>query len=130
MIPVTLDTGALIAIERRKPRGTMLLMAAAERRIELMVPTVVHAEWWRGRSDVREHLKASVSLLPFPVAAAEAAGVVIGKLGGDARRAGLAVGVMVMAFAATVGGGIIYTSDLDDLQRIGAHFPAVRVLAA
>lgn len=129
MIPVTLDTGALIAIERRKPRGTMLLMAAADRRIELMVPTVVHAEWWRGRSDVREHLKASVSLLPFPVAAAEAAGAVIGKLGGDARRAGLAVDVMVMAFAATVGGGVVYTADLDDLQRIGAHFPAVRVLA-
>lgn len=130
MILVTLDTGALIAIERRKPRGTMLLKAAADRRIELLVPSVVHAEWWRGRSDVRDHIKASVNLVPFPVAAAEAAGVVLGRVAGSGRRAGLAVDVMVMAFAATIGGGLVYTSDMDDLQVIGAHFPSVRLLAA
>jgi predicted nucleic acid-binding protein len=128
MTPVTLDTGALVAIERRRPRGTMLLQAASERRIELLVPSVVHAEWWRGRSDVRARIKAVASLVPFPIVAAESAGIVLGRLE-EARRAGLAIDVMVMAFAATVGGGVVYTGDVDDLQRIGAHFPSVRVLA-
>jgi hypothetical protein len=74
-------------------------------------------------------IKASVSLVPFPIAAAESAGLVLGKVAGD-RRAGLAVDVMVMAFAATVGCAVVYTSDVDDLRRIGAHYPSVRVLAA
>ena len=128
MTPVTLDSGALIAIERRRPRGSMLLKAALEQRIRLLVPTVVHAEWWRGRSDVHDHIKAAITLVPFPIGAAEAAGAVLGRLGAE-RRAGLAVDVMVMAFAATVGGAVVYTSDLDDLQHIGVHFPAVRVLS-
>jgi predicted nucleic acid-binding protein len=129
MTPVTLDTGAMIAIERNRPRGVMLLKAAAERRFQLLVPTVVHAEWWRGRSDVRERMKAAISLVPFPIAAAEAAGVVLGRIAGEHRRAGLAVDVMVVAFAATVGGSVVFSSDPDDLQRISAHFPSVRVLA-
>jgi hypothetical protein len=35
---------------------------------------------------------------------------------------------MVMAFAAIYGGALVYTSDVEDLQRVGAHFPGVRVL--
>ncbi len=128
MIPVTLDTGALIAIERQKPRGIMLLQACMERRMELLVPTVVHAEWWRGRTDLRERMKTAAMIVPFPLKAAEAAGTVLGKLSAP-RRPGLAVDVMVMAFAAVCGGGTVFTTDVDDLQRIGAHFPTVRVLA-
>lgn len=62
MIVATLDTGALIAIERRKERGMMLLRAAREQRARLLVPTPVVAEWWRGRSDVRDHMKAALDL--------------------------------------------------------------------
>jgi hypothetical protein len=36
---------------------------------------------------------------------------------------------MVMAFAATFGGALVYTSDLDDLQRLSRYFPEVRLLA-
>jgi hypothetical protein len=36
---------------------------------------------------------------------------------------------MVMAFAATYGGALVYTSDVDDLDEIGRYFPEVRVLA-
>jgi hypothetical protein len=35
---------------------------------------------------------------------------------------------MVMAFAATYGGALVYTSDIDDLQKITKYFPEVRVL--
>jgi predicted nucleic acid-binding protein len=128
MIVVTLDPGALVAIERQKPRGTMLLRAAREHRAQLFAITPVVAEWWRGRSEVRERTKAAVTLVPFPVRAAEAAGVVLGHMRGEQARATMAIDVMVMAFAATLGGALVYTSDVDDLQRIGKYFPEVRLL--
>jgi hypothetical protein len=43
-------------------------------------------------------------------------------------RATMTVDTMVMAFAATLGGALVYTSDVTDLQRLGAFFPEVRVL--
>ena len=123
MIVVTLDTGALIAMERQKPRAVMLLRAAREHRAQLCVITPVVAEWWRGRTDVRDRIKGAVTIVPFPLRSAEAAGAALGKL-----RTATAVDVMVMAFAATVGGALVYTSDVGDLERIRAHFPDVRVL--
>jgi hypothetical protein len=66
-------------------------------------------------------------MLPFPLDAAEAAGVALRTL--SLRRSGLAVDVMVMAFAALHGGGVVYTSDVDDLTVIAdSCFPGVRVL--
>jgi predicted nucleic acid-binding protein len=82
VIVVTLDTGALVAMERRKPRGMTLLRAAAEYRAQLLAITPVVAEWWRGRSDVRDRIEAAITLVPFPVRAAEAAGVGLGEMRG------------------------------------------------
>jgi predicted nucleic acid-binding protein len=128
MIVVTLDTGALVAMERQKMRGMMLLRAAREHRAQLLAITPVVAEWWRGRSDVRDRIKMAVTLVPFPVRAAEAAGVVLGQMRGERGRAMMSVDVMVMAFAATLGGALVYTSDVGDLTRIARYFPEVRVL--
>jgi len=129
MILVTLDTGALIAMEKRKPRGVMLLRAARENRAELFAITPVIAEWWRGRSDVRDRIKASLTLVPFPVAAAEAAGLALAETHGGRGRSSMSIDAMVMAFAATYGGALVYTSDVGDLQAIATkHFPDVRVL--
>jgi hypothetical protein len=66
MIVVTLDTGALVAMERQKVRGMMLLRASREHRTQLLAITPVVAEWWRGRSDVRDRIKMAVTLVPFP----------------------------------------------------------------
>jgi len=129
VIGVTLDTGALIAMERRKPRGTMLLRAAKEQRAELFATTPVIAEWWRGRTDRREDIKRSVTVVPLSLAAAEAAGMVLGRIRDTRMRAGLAIDVMVMAFAALHGSGVVYTSDVEDLTRLSTYFPSVRVLA-
>ena len=123
MIVVTLDTGALVAMERQKPRGVMLLRAARERAAQLLVITPVVTEWWRGRSDVRDRIKMAVTLVPFPVRAAEAAGLALGQMRGEKVRATMSVDVMVMAFAATYGGALVYTSDVTDLQRIAVAFP-------
>jgi predicted nucleic acid-binding protein len=80
MLSVTLDTGALIAMEKRKPRAMMLLLAAKEQRAELFVTTPIIAEWWRGRSDRRDDIKLALTVVPFPLAAAEAAGFVLGRI--------------------------------------------------
>ena len=54
MIVATLDTGALVAMERRQARGMMLLRAAREQRAQLLAITPVvagplgpYAEWTR-----------------------------------------------------------------------------------
>lgn len=128
MIAATLDTGALLAMEKQKPRGMMLLRAAREHRAQLLAITPVIAEWWRGRSDVRDRIKTAITLIPFPVRAAEAAGIALGQIRGERDRAKLSVDVMVMAFAATFGGARVYTSDLEDLQKLSQYFPEVRLL--
>jgi len=128
MMAVTLDTGALMAIEKQKTRGVMLLRAAREHRAQLLAITPVIAEWWRGRSDVRDRIKAAVTLVPFPVRAAEAAGIALGYIRSEKERTRLSIDVMVMAFAATFGGALVYTSDVDDLQTLSRYFPEVRIL--
>src|SRR5258708_16511676 len=128
MIVATLDTGALVAMERQKPRGMMLLRATREHRAQLLAITPVVAQWWRGRSDVRDRIKTAVTLVPFPVRAAEAAGIALGQIRGESERAKLSVDVMVMAFAATYGGALLYTSDIGDLQKNSKYFPPVPLL--
>jgi predicted nucleic acid-binding protein len=128
MIVATLDTGALVAMERQKLRGTMLLRASREHRAQLLAITPVIAEWYRGRSDARDRIMMAVTCVPFPVRAAEAAGIVLGHMRSEKGRANAAIDVMVMAFAATHGGALVYTSDVSDLQRIAKYFPEVRVL--
>lgn len=106
----------------------MLLRAAREQRVQLVTITPVVTEWWRGRSDVRDRIKQVVTLVPFPVVAAEAAGVALGQMHGARGNAAMTIDVMVVAFAATHGGALVYTSDVADLQRIAQSFAAVRVL--
>ena len=78
---------------------------------------------------MRDRIKTAVTVVPFPLNAAEAAGIALGRIRDERERARLAVDVMVMAFAATHGGAVVYTSDVYDLERLTRHFPEVRVLA-
>ncbi|MBL8612827.1 MAG: PIN domain-containing protein [Myxococcales bacterium] len=119
---ITLDTGALVAIERRKQRGTQLLELARRRLAVLAVPVPVVAEWWRGRTDVRERILDAVSVEPLTLATAKSAGEALASV----PRC-TAVDAMVMAFAAARGDAV-FTGDTDDLERLRAFFPTVRVL--
>ncbi len=119
---ITLDAGALVAIERRKLRGTRLLELAQQRLAVLAVPVPVVAEWWRGRTDVRERMLACINVEPLSLAVARSAGEAIAKL----PRA-TALDAIVMAFAASRG-DVVFTQDPDALERLRAVFPAVRVL--
>ena len=120
---VTLDTGALIAMERGKARGAALLTLGRRREVDLAAPTAVITEWWRGRSDVRDEILDVVRVEPLSLLVAKVAGEAIAAIEGAT-----AVDAIVMAFAA-LRGDLVYTSELDDLERLRRHFPTVRLLA-
>jgi predicted nucleic acid-binding protein len=120
----TFDTGMLIALERRKTPATEVMRAITRIGVIPVVPAIVYAEWWRGRTDIREEILAMVSVEPMPPLLCRAAGEALAAV----RNAGLADAV-VMASAALRGGGVVYTSDEDDLTRLQRHFSTVRVLS-
>ncbi len=113
----------LIALERRKARATEALRAIHRRGIVPIVPAVVYAEWWRGRTDIREEILGMVVIEQMPPLLCRAAGEAMAAV----RGAGLADAI-VMASAALRGGGVVYTGDPDDLGRLQRHFPTVRLL--
>lgn len=119
----TFDTGMLIALERRKRRATDVLQAIVRRGFLPVVPAVVLTEWWRGRTDVREDILAAMVVEDMPPALCRAAGEALAAV----REATLADAV-VMASAAMRGGGVVYTSDPDDLGRLQRHFRNVLIL--
>ena len=119
---LTLDTGALIALESRRMRMRQRLQLATDGGVTITVPSAVIAEWWRGRTDVREELLASVSVEPLAESVARAAGEALASLGGSN-----AVDAIVMASAAQRG-DVVYTSDVGDLTRLSEYFRSVKVL--
>jgi hypothetical protein len=119
---ITLDTGALIALERRSQRMRAVYLRAIELEIQLTAPTAVIAEWWRGRTTAREKLFASLYVEPLTGRIAKAAGEAMASV----RGATLA-DTIVMASAA-LRGDLVYTSDFDDLDALRSHFPNVRIL--
>jgi predicted nucleic acid-binding protein len=121
---LTLDTGALIALERRRLRIWKVLGRAHEIGVVPVVPADVVAEWWRGRSDIREHILRSVVVEPLTEALAKLAGEAMAFVKGATS-----VDAIVMASAARRGDAV-YTSDVSDLERLRAYFPSVRVFGA
>jgi predicted nucleic acid-binding protein len=122
MIGVTFDTGALIALESRKQRIRGILERALAKQQRITVPADVIAEWWRGRTDLREHILASVDVEPLTDELARVVGQALGLV-----RGATLVDTVVMASAATRG-DVVYTSDIDDLSRLSGYVPGVRVL--
>lgn len=121
---ITLDTGALIALERRSQRMTDILARARAREETLIVSQVVLAEWWRGRTDWREKILAMLVVEPLTDARAKLAGEAIARVDGAT-----VVDAVVMASAASRG-DTVFTSDVEHLERLRAFFPNVRVLSA
>ena len=120
---ITLDTGALLALERRRQRASLVLRDVLTMGGKAIVPQVVLAEWWRGRTDVREAILASVTIEPLTDPIAKLAGEAIAATAGATT-----IDAIVMASAATRG-DTVYTSDFHDLERLREFFPAVRVLS-
>lgn len=120
---VTFDTGALVELERRKQRMTDVVVHARQRRVPIVVPTVAVAEWWRGRSDARVRILAGVLVEAMDESLACLAGEALARVDGATMA-----DAVVMASAARRG-GVVYTSDVHDLERLRSVFPEVRVLS-
>lgn len=123
MTGLTLDTGALIALERRRQRMARIFTTAVADGLPVTVPAVVISEWWRGRSDARDVILRGLRVEVIDTALAKTVGEALTTI----RRASV-VDAIVMASAARRG-DVVYTSDFDDLDRLRACFPAVRVLS-
>src|SRR5678815_5687963 len=117
-VTFTFDTGMLIALERRKRRATDAFRAIVRRGFLPIVPAVVYVEWWRGRSNIREEILAAVVVEDMPPSLCRAAGQALGAVKGATIA-----DAIVMASAALRGGGVVYTSDVDDLKQLQRHFP-------
>lgn len=120
---ITFDTGALIALERRKERAMKAYTHAKERGLVVATPNVAVAEWWRGRSDRREAIWRGLLVEPASDETVKLAGVALGKV-----RGATAIDAIVAAFAAQRT-GIVYTSDVDEFRALGEFFPTLRVFA-
>lgn len=120
---LTFDTGMLIALERRTQRAWNVYRQAVNGKVPITVPTAVLVEWWRGRTRAREHIRSGVRIEWLSESLAEVAGEALAAV-----RGATPVDAIVMASAASRG-DVVYTGDVGDLERLRAHFPAVRVLA-
>jgi 3-oxoacyl-[acyl-carrier-protein] synthase III len=85
----------------------------------------VVAEWWRGRTKVRDMLLAS-SHVVASLAAMKAARLALTR--SKHIDASLTIDAIVMATAA-LDKGIVVTSDPADFERLAPAFPGVTVLA-
>lgn len=119
---LTFDTGALIALERRKQRMSQVLAVARLKGIPITIPTPVVGEWWRGQSTAIRAILRAVTIEPLSEALALSAGEALAV-----TRGRNLVDAVVMASAA-MRGDIVYTSDVADLTVLQAVFPGVRVL--
>jgi predicted nucleic acid-binding protein len=120
---ITFDTGALIALERRKERAMKVYTHAKERGFVVATPNVTVAEWWRGRTDRREAVWRGLLVEPPSDETVKLAGVALAKV-----RGATTIDAIVAAFAVQRT-GIVYTSDVGDFHALREFFPALRVFA-
>jgi predicted nucleic acid-binding protein len=114
---ITFDTGALIALERRRDSMRKVYATAIANGFVMTVPTVVITEWWRTGHREKERLVILRSLRTEPLfePLARLAGAALGRT----RGAG-AIDAIVMASAA-LRGDTVYTSDPRDLAALRDH---------
>lgn len=119
---LTLDTGALIALERRGQTIQRALVAALRRNSSITVPAAVLSEWCRaGRERAQAELLRRFQIEPTTRRLAQLAGEAAGQVGATG------IDAIVMASAAQRG-DVVYTSDFDDLDKLRVAFPSVTVL--
>lgn len=122
---MTLDTGALIAIDRAIPRLQALIDEAAAAGVILAVPTGVIAQAWRGSARqarlARFLALSNVEAVPLDEPTARAAGVLCG------RSATADIIDASVVICARQRGDTVLTSDPDDLHRLDPTLDVVRV---
>lgn len=122
---ITLDAGALIAIENRDRRVWATLELARRDEWQILVPAGVLAQVWR--NPARQALLAAflkwrqVSIKPLTADVARGAGMLCGRSGtSDVIDASV-------VFCARQNGGRVMTSDPEDLRRLLPSLTIVEV---
>jgi predicted nucleic acid-binding protein len=120
-----LDSGAVIALARGDARARSFLLQAVELGVPIEVPVVVIAETVRGgpRDAGVNRVLNELGRVPD---ARELHGRIAGALLAAARSAAT-VDALVVAQAVAAGGARILTGDRDDLERLAAGHPQVRI---
>ena len=123
---LTLDTGALIAVESANPRIRALLAHAQRAGLPIHVPATVVAQAWRGgfrrQALIALLLNArELDVIPLDEDTARLIGVLCGRSG----HADI-VDVNVVQHA-RLHGHTVVTSDPDDLRRVDPALPIVTV---
>jgi predicted nucleic acid-binding protein len=121
-LSITFDTGALIGLERNRQRVRHVVERARERELFIQVPAVCIAEWWRKRTDLRDKILEALEIVHTDDALMKTAGEALAAV-----PTATTIDAIVMAVAARKG-GVIYTSDVGDLELLRLVFPGVRVL--
>jgi len=119
---VVFDTGALIALERGRQHIRKVHRLAVEHGYPIVATTPVIAEWWRRGKREKERARILRTLVIEPPAShvARLAGEAIGIV-----SAGV-VDALVMA-AASLRSDLVYTSDMEDMERLLEVFPDVQL---
>lgn len=120
---VTFDTAVLVALERHKQRAWDVFRRVRERKALVSVPSPVLGEWWRGRTDVRDAIRQAVHVEPLTDSIAALAGEALAAV-----KHATTIDAFVMASAA-LRGNVVFTGDIDDLERLNEFFPSVRVFS-
>ncbi len=119
---ITLDTGALVAIERRDRKMLAFMTLALQRGSRITVPSCVVGEWWRGQRGPAARVLDAVIVEPLTLALAKLAGEAMAMI-----RGATLVDTVVVASAAQRG-DLVITGDFDDLSRIrDTAFRSVRL---
>lgn len=127
MVGLTLDTGALIALEALERGKTgnqtalrLAKMLANRADVRAHTPSVAVGEWWRGqRGKVAQLLtRFRIEIESVELEDAQSAGLILAQVdASDERRRGMLVDALVLVTAVTHG-DVVYTSDIDDLSAL------------
>lgn len=138
-LPVVLDADGLDALAGPSPPGAFraLLREALDRGRDVLVPAVVCAEACRGPARTRRVETALARHRPTrgqrpPVVVVDTDFLLARQVGAVLHGAGAGsadlVDAHVVAVCARRGGGLVITSDPDDIVRLAAAVPAARVV--
>ncbi len=120
---LTLDTGALVALERRDARARALVEAIRRRGGAITVPAPVVVEWWRGQRGPVARMLEAFDIEPLGSQLAHVSGQALSQVG-----SGPSVTDAVVMTSAAQRGDVVLTGDVEDLGKLQRIFPAVRLL--
>lgn len=120
---LTLDTGALVGLERGDVDVFAILEIGFRGGVRVTVPSVVVAEWWRGGRGRSLRMLDPFVVEPVDFQHARMAGEALATVG----KGPSVIDAIVMASAARRGDRVV-TGDYKDLDRLRRAFPGVRLV--